>query len=384
MRAGIDEDPDARTTDYLVEWADRGAEFADTQLDGERVTLYFDENEPLRDPTRLLAYAEYDADGDGQREALYNRELIESGYGRVYGSTLARHDEFWAAEWAARQDGTGIWAESDISAASPYREGALDELFFPDAAVLDHTQGRPRPQTVAVYTEPEASRDGRSSRKQLPLFGVDSDAGVAVGGSLLIDESYERLEGFEVDTSGFANFPFLSDVIEDLADDDREDIVFIDGGHGQAGVEYALSNEDAAYYQRHLEGRGTTFEQINDVTLDRLSGARALIVTTPVSEFTAEEAAAVRSFRDDGGAVVLLGSGSAPSAATGYLNELAATLETGLRVGDSQMTDAVNNVADDPAIPTTTDIDVSLDASRNRGRNNGNGQGASGRGQSDD
>ncbi len=367
-RSGIDDDPDARTTDYLIEWANRATDFAEDALEGENVTLFFDENEPLRDPTRLLAYAEYDADGDGERDTLYNRQIIEEGYGRVYGSGLAKHDEFWAVERDARETDGGIWAESDISEASPYREGDLDELFLPEAAVLDHARGRPRPQTVAVYSEPEAARDGRTSKEKLPLFGVDSEAGVAVGGSLLIDESYERLEGFDADTSGFANFPFLSDVIEDLADDGRADIVFIDGGHGQFGASYALSNEDAAYYQRHLEGRGATFEQINDVTLDRLTGARALIVTTPVSEFTPEEAAAVRSFRDDGGAVVLLGSGSAPSAATANLNRLADELDTGLRVGGDRVTDGVNNVAGDPKLPTATDVVVSPEPPRNRGR----------------
>jgi hypothetical protein len=370
-RAGIDDDPDARTTDYLVERANLATAFAEDRLEGERVTLFFDENEPLRDPTRLLAYAEYDADGDGTRETLYNREVIAEGYGRVYGSTFAKHDEFWALEWDARQNRLELWAESDIGDASPYREGELDEMFFPEAAVLDRDRGRPRPQTVAVYSEPEAARDGRTSKEKLPLFGVDSEAGVAVGGSLLIDESYERLEGFEADTSGFANFPFLTEVIENLRDDDREDVVFIDGGHGQFGVDYALSNEDAAYYQRHLEGQGVNFEQINDVTLERLSGARALIVTTPVSEFTAKEAEAVRSFLEEGGAVVLLGSASAPAEATANLNALADALGTRLRVGEGRVTDAANNVADDPDLPTTTDIVASPSPPRNRGRDGG-------------
>jgi len=379
-RVGIDEDPDARTTPYLIERADAATDFAFDRLDGESVTLFFDENEPLRDPTRLLAYAEYDADGDGQRETLYNREMVEKGYARVYGSTFGRHDEFWALEQEARGEGRRVWAESDIGAASPYREGELEEVFFPEAAVLDRDSGRPRPQTVAAYSEPRAARGDQASSKKHPLFGVDAEAGVAVCGSLLIDESYERLEGFEADTSGFANFPFLTDVIEDLSDDGRDDIVFIDGGHGQFGVGYALSNEDAAYYQRHLEGRGVTFEQVNDVTLDRLSGARALVVTTPVSQFTPEEAAAVRSFRDDGGAVVLLGSASAPSEATANLNQLAGELGTRLRVGEERVTDPANNVADDPAVPTTTDVVVAPEPPRTPGRGNPNGRGPGGGG----
>jgi endonuclease YncB( thermonuclease family) len=377
-RVGIDEDPDARTTPYLIERANVASEFARDALDGENATVFFDENEPLRDPTRLLMYAEYDADGDGERETLYNRQIIEEGYGRAYGSGLSRHDEFRAAEQAARGDNRGVWDESDISEASPYREGDIDELFLPEAAVLDHARGRPRPQSVAVYSEPDATIGRRNSKKKLPLFGVDSHARVAVGGSLLIDESYERLEGFEADTSGFDNFPFLSEIIGNLTENE-DDTVFIDGGHGQFGAEYALSNEDAAYYQRHLEGRGITFEQINDVTLDRLSGARALIVTTPVTDFTPEEVAAVRSFRDDGGAVVLLGSGSAPTEATDNLNALAGDLDTGLRVGQETVTDSVNNVGGLPNLPTVTDIDVGPEPPRPPGRGKGRGRGPNGR-----
>ncbi len=366
-REGIDDDPDARTTDYLTEWASRATEFAEDQLvvefdddgevlQGERVTLFFDENEPLRDPTRYLAYARYDADGDGTRETLYNRQMIEEGYARAYGSTLSRHEEFWAAERDAREADRGVWTESDVSAATPYREQPLEELFFPETASVRLADGRVTGDVTAVRAEPTAQQtgDGLSYGGGPPLFAVDEDAGVALGGALIVDESYERLEGFDVDTSGYANFPFLSAVIEYLADVDGP--VYIDGGHGQFGVDYALSSEDAAYYQRHLEGRGTNLEQTNDVTRDRLSEAQALIVTTPVSEFTATERAAVRSFRDAGGAVVLLGSAAAPDDARANLNDLAAGLGTNLRLNDGRVTDPQNNVAGDPAIPTTTRV----------------------------
>jgi len=143
--------------------------------------------------------------------------------------------------------------------------------------------------------------------------------------------------------------------------------VYIDGGHGQFGVDYALSSEDAAYYQRHLEGRGINLEQINDVTLDRLSGARALVVTTPVEAFTREEVAAVRSFRDDGNAVVLLGSGAAPTDAIDNLNGLARALGTPIRVNDDQVRDRENNVAADPSIPTTTAIAIPSVERQDRG-----------------
>ncbi len=356
QREGIDDDPDARTTGYLTERASLATDFAVDALDGERVTLFFDENEPLRDPTRYLAYARYDADGDGSRDTLYNLQTIEEGYARAYGSTHSRHDDFWDAERDARDADRGVWTESDVAEASPYREQPLDELFFPEAASVRLADGRATGDVTAVRAESTAQEDGDGLfyGGGAPLFGVDEDNATALSGALIIDEGYEQLEGFDVDTSGYANFAFLSAVIDYLTDEDGP--VYIDGGHGQFGADYALSNEDAAYYQRHLEGRGTNFEQINDVTRDRLSEAKALVVTTPVSAFSDAERDAVRSFRDTGGAVVLLGTAAAPETARDNLNDLAAGLDTDLRLNDVQVTDPENNVGDDPAIPTTSRV----------------------------
>jgi hypothetical protein len=357
-REGIDDDPDARTTPYLVDRASAATEFAVEALADSTVTLSFDANEPLRDPTRYLAYAEYDA-GSGSRDTLYNRAVIEEGYGRVYGSSLSRHDDFWAAERAAREAGRGVWAESDLADATPFRERPLDELFVPEAASVRTTtgDGRVPADQVLLAAESTATQEGGSvGYDQPPLFAVDGDDAVAVGGSLLIDESYERLEGFDADTSGFANYSFVTSVVDALAGGDGP--VYVDGGHGQFGVDYALSNEDAAYYQRHLEGRGVNFEQINDLTRDRLSSARALIVTTPVTAFTEAELDAVRTFRDEGGAVVLLGTAAAPASARANLNSVAAALGTDLRLSGDRVVDLQNNLAGDPTIPTTEAVDA--------------------------
>jgi endonuclease YncB( thermonuclease family) len=354
-RAGIDDDPDARTTEYLVEWAGKATEFAN-RLDGEDVTLFFDENEPLRDPTRLLAYIRYDDSGDGGRDTLYNRQIIEEGYGRVYGSTLGRHDEFWQAEWDARQADTGIWAESDIDDATPYRNDGLEEVFAPVAASVGTAGNPPAQPSGTLFAEPSAERDSPRRSGRIPLFARDEDARTAVGGSLLIDERYERLEGFDVDTSGYDNFSFVTTHIESLTDQDGP--VFVDGGHGQFGADYALSSEDMAYYQRHLEGRGVNLEQLNDLTLDRLSMAQALIITTPATALTQDELDAVAQFRDGGGAVVLMGSAAAPDDAIDNLNGVAAALGTDLRVNTDQVVDPERNVADDPELPATRGVNM--------------------------
>jgi len=330
---------------YLVEWADEATAFAESALAGETVEIYFDENEGVTDPfDRLLAYTDYDATGDGSRDTTYNARLIEDGLARSYGSTLSRHDEFWDLEHAARTEGRGLWAESDISKAATVRNGAVEELFFPDA--------------VAVTGD--GSLDGRApvaSEGGTPLVGVDEAAGVAVVGSPFVDESYEAAEGFAVDTSGFGNFAFLSNLIDSLSD--REGDVLIDGGHGQFGAGYALSSEDAAYYQRYLEGVGLNLEQVNSDYESRLADARAILVTTPVSEFAAAEVTALTEFAADGGAVVLLGSAAAPSEATTNLDALASGLGTDLRLGGS-VTDSNSNVNGTPSIPVTANFDDSF------------------------
>jgi endonuclease YncB( thermonuclease family)/PKD repeat protein len=327
---------------YLVKWAKEATAFAEDELSGETVEIYFDENEGITDPfDRLLAYVDYDASGDGPRETTYNRKLIEEGLARVYGSTLSRHDEFWALENAARDANAKLWTESDISKAAEIRNRQVEELFFPDAAAVEGGSGAP------VAAEDDT-----------PLVGVDEDAGVAMVGSPFVDESYEAAEGFDVDTSGYENYAFLSNLLDSLSE--RGGDVLIDGGHGQFGADYALSSEDAAFYQRFLEGVGLNLEQVNSDYEDRLGDARALLVTTPVSAFTDDEVAALSAYVDDGGAVVLLGSAAAPDDATANLEALASDLGSDLRLGGA-VTDGDSNLNGEASIPVTTNLDDSFD-----------------------
>ncbi len=331
---------------YLVEWSREATAFAESELSGQTVDVSFDESEGVTDPFgRLLAYVDYDATGDGTRETTYNRKLIEEGLARVYGSTLSRHDEFWALENAAREAGTKLWSESDVSKAGEIRNRQVESLFFPDAAAVGaggSVDGR----------APVTSEDGT------PLVGVDEDAGVAVVGSPFVDESYEAAEDYPVDTSDYENFAFLSNLLDALSD--REGDVLIDGGHGQFGADYALSSEDAAYYGRYLEGVGLNLEQVNSAYDDRLDDARAILVTTPAAAFTDEEAAALSSFAAEGGAVVLLGSAAAPDDAAANLHDLASALGTDLRLG-SAVTDSDANLNGDESVPVTTNFDDGFD-----------------------
>jgi endonuclease YncB( thermonuclease family) len=349
------------TNQYLLDRASAASDWVESELEGKTLRISFDENEPMRDPTRLLAYAEYDSDGDDSYDTLYNEKAIEEGYARAYGSSLSRHDEFWAAENEAREAGRGVWAESDVSSASPYREGPVEELFLPDAASVRTTSGGVDADRVPVAAASTASQDGGSVSygSDVPLAAIDDRSQVALVGSPIVDEGYEAGEGYPVDTSGYGNYAFLSNLLEYLSNRDGGP-VYIDGGHGQFGVSYALSSEDAAYFQRHLEGEGYNLEQINDLTQDRLSNARALVVSTPVSELSTDELASLRSYRDDGGAIVLLGSADAPSEARSNLNAVAEGLGSDLRLNDDRVTDDTNNLDDDPQVPTTTNFNTDV------------------------
>ncbi len=367
--------------EYLQEWADQGSDFAREALLGETVELSFDENEGVRDEfNRILGYVRYDANGDGDRATTYNRELIERGLARVYGSGLDRHDEFWRAEAEARADDVGLWAESTPENSDPIRNRDVDDLFVPDPVTISTIGRRLTPNRVPVFAEDSAEGATAVTNGRIPLAAVDERSRVGLVAGPLIDESYEAAEGYGVDTAGFENFVFLTNLIDALADR-TDDEVLIDGGRGQFASDYALSNEDAAYYQRYLEGVGIGFEQVNDITGDRLDDARAIVVTTPADSFDDETVGELRSFAADGGAVVLLGSSAAPTDARENLNALAAGLGTDLRVGGGGVRDEAANVNDDPSVPTTTAFNRRFDVFRAYdgaadppGRGNGNGR----------
>ncbi|MFC5366081.1 DUF4350 domain-containing protein [Salinirubrum litoreum] len=346
--------------DYLGTQGDVASEFARGELADETLDVEFDSNEPVRDPFgRLLAYVSYDADGTGSRDTLYNEEVIRAGRARLYDSSFARHDQFFDVEIDARESGRGLWAESAPENTREIRNGPVESVFAPTPAPVVSAAGTLDARRVPLSAEPSASVEGgsagsRDSDGDLPFVGVDGQVRTAVVGSLLIDESYEQAEDYPVDTSEFGNFAFLTNLIDKLSD--RTGDVLIDGGHGQFGVDYGLSAEDAAYYLRYLEGVGIGFEGVNTITRERLDRGRALLVTAPVSAYTEAELDALRQFRDDGGAVVLL-AGDAPSAARENLNAVADALCSDLRVGAGAVVDTENNVNDDPAVPTTANVD---------------------------
>jgi len=350
---------------YLANWGEDAADYAKAELDGERIDLFFDENEPVRDVfDRVLGYIRYDKSGDGSRDTLYNRDILEGGYARVYDSGLGKHDDFLAAERDARAAGRRVWTESDPANSAEIRDRDADDVFVPNASSIRTADGAVADSRVPVYAESTATQrlDGGIDYGDIPLVAVDEANNAAMVGGPLIDESYESDEGYDVDTSTYENFVVLTNLIDYLGD--GAGTVYIDGGHGQFGHEHSLSAEDAAYYLRYLEGQdGIGFEGINDVTASGLSDGRALIVTDPVDCYTSAELDELSTFVDDGGAVVLMGSAKTEDVLDrprANLNDVAAGLGSDLRLNEDQVVDDANNVNDDPEVIETTVFDTSF------------------------
>ncbi len=355
---------------YLGEWADRATAFGRRLLgvDGDttvatdeqgrpRVTLSFDPVADLFDQfDRLLGYIE-------RGPMVYNRRLIDAGYARAYGSGFSRHDEFAEAERRARRDGRGLWAESTPEDTPEIRNGEVNDLFVPHPVPVTAVDGGPENRDVAVLAartafRPDADGDGGDA----PLIAADRRANVVMVGGLVISEDYEQAEGYDVATGSFGNFPVVTNLFSTVAENDGD--VLIDGGHGQFGVDYALSIEDAAYYRRYLEGVGVGFDQYNDLTAAPLGDYRAVIATAPAEAYSDDEMAALREFAEGGGVVVLMASGLAPLTPRGRLNALARHLGTDLRFSGDTLVDPVNGLNGDEQVVTTSWFNGAFDAFR--------------------
>ncbi|SEW25768.1 lamin tail domain-containing protein [Halobacterium jilantaiense] len=327
---------------------DEATTYAENHLGGETVTLSFDENEPTRGNFgRLLGFLEL-PNGD-----VYNREAVADGWARVYSSGFDAHDDYWDAEDAAQAAGSGIWEISDPANIPESGDDPVESLFFPSPVAVEGGE------TVV------ASEGGD------PLVAVDESAGVAAVGGPLVDEGYEPAEAGDGPTNdGQQVYPFVTNVVDYLADGGIEGPVLFDGGHGQFNSDFALSAEDVAYFQRYLEGQSTdaadsiALEGTVNLTDDEgpalldddgEPAASALVVTTPVDAFTADERSAVADFAAAGGAVVLVGTAEDTDALSNFDN-LTADLGTSVGFTGNAVTDATNNIGGDESLPATTNF----------------------------
>ncbi|MFC4989460.1 thermonuclease family protein [Saliphagus infecundisoli] len=363
---------------HLDEWGGKAASFSLDRLapdgagtgesiEGRRIELSFDEVEPLRgNYGRLLGYLSYDPDDfdagpDGNYTAEYNLEMVEEGYARVYSSGFARHDEFAATEEAALADGRGVWEASDFEAVPEHRNDPVEEVYVPRASSITTSSGPLPADRSPVLAGESAEQDSLGgefeSYDDAPLVGVDEDSRVGMVGGVLIDEAYEEDEDLGVDTSGYGNFPLVTNLAASLSENDGD--FLIEGGHAQFGAAGSISLEDARYYLRFVEGVGSRLRQINDVvnTLPEEDEPTAVFLTAPGRAYTDAELAALAEYRDAGGAVVLLGSAEASAAHRGNLEAVAAGLGSDLRLNDDRVIDPESNLADDPGLPVTGRFD---------------------------
>ena len=346
-------------TSYLQSQGDAAKNWATGELDGAVVELFFDTAEPIRDPfDRVLGYLRYDRTGDGSRNTLYNRRLIEEGYARVYDSSLAKHDAFLDAELAARNAGRQVWSQSDPANSTEFRDRTVQEVFVPIPSSVRTTGGAVADSRVPLRAESTASQQlsGGVSYDQPPLAAVDESVNTAMIGGPLLDEFYDG------DASGYDQFTFVSNLIDYLGSNTGP--VYVDGGHGQFGHIYSQSAEDAVQYLRHLEGEGgIQLRGVNDVTASRLSGGRALIVTLPTVAYSSAELDALSTFVSNGGSLILVGADRTDTSnpdPRGLLDDVAAGVGTDLRLNGDSVSDSTNNANGDPGYLTTANFDTSF------------------------
>ena len=328
---------------YLSDWGENAKDYAQNQLPaGTDVKIAVDEREDEIDPyDRLLAYVRYDKSGDGSMDTLYNEEMLELGYARVYGSSLTRHDEFWQAERRARDAGRRVWQQSDPENTTEVDNEPVEEVFVPNASSVRTDSGAIDPGRVPVFADSTAYQDADSGAvdyTEIPLVGVDEANNTALVGGLSINEDHES------DQQG-QHEVFLTNLVDYLSS--KSGRILIAGAHREFNETYALSSEDAVYYQRFLEGVGISFEQVNafDGAYDNdLDSARGIVLTTPPLSYTSDEIDALSTFVSNGGAVILMGSAAATDIMRSNLDDLAAGLGSDLRLNADQVYDDSSNV----------------------------------------
>lgn len=233
---------------YLSDWGGNAKDYARQELDGESVEIEIDPAEDVWDPFgRLLAYVYYDQDGDGSIGTLFNHDIVEKGYARVYGSNLTKHDGFWNAEDDAQATGARVWQQSDPENTSEVRDRSVGEVFVPNTASVRTVDGTISSSRVPVFAESTATQDLRGGvgyNGDIPLVGVDAGNRIAVVGGLPVNESYRN------DVTDFEHEVFLTNLIDLLSDTSGQ--VLVEGGHGQFNERHSLSNENAEIGRAHV------------------------------------------------------------------------------------------------------------------------------------
>ena len=309
---------------YLDDWGAAATDYAEDNFqEGDVVTFWVDANEhpPRGLYGRLLAFHTY-PEGHPDEDVNYNLDVVEKGYAKPYNSSFSDHPEFKEAYWNAYEQGLRIWEEADAEATDEIWNRDVEALRFRGATSIANAGN----EETAVWS------DGGD-----PLVGVDEDAGVALVGGLMNADNWE--DGDD------ENFVFNANLAQQLSGDVDGEMLMIEGGHGQFAASYDFSFEGKEAYHRFIEGLDAMwFQSINELSgeyLDTSQGRHALVITPPDVGFcyTVEEIDALKSFIDDGGAVVLKANTEVRPESVEVLNDLAAELGTDLQFGGDELGD---------------------------------------------
>ena len=353
---------------HLEDWGNRATTFGKDELPvGTQCQVKLDcESEEIDQYGRLLAKIRYDRNGDGTYGTVYNKLTVEEGYARVYAASMSNTDEYLDAQRSARADGLGVWSADD-GQAPEWRNEDVNDSFHPHTSSIRTTDGQVTPGRVPVWAEPEAVQENTTwstvdyDDGNVPMVAVDESVNLAYFGGCPINERWED------QSAALDHFVFVTNLVDYLHDSsDPSGPVLVDGGHHTFGQDNAVSAEDTAFYQRFLEGVGIELHSINsygDDTGYGLPEARALLVSVGGDGWTASEVTAVQNFIDNGGAVLLFGSGSETASERDNLDALAADLGTDLRLNYDDVRDDTNNVGDNrkllrTANRNTTDFEL--------------------------
>ena len=342
---------------HLEDWGNKASSLAEDELPaGTQCQIKLDcESEEIDQYDRLLAKIRYDRDGDGNWDTIWNEYTVKEGYARVYAASMSNTDEYVDLQREARANGRGLWSADD-GTAPEWRNNDVAETFHPHTSSIKTTSGKLASSRTPVWAEAEAVQENTTSSTvdydsgNIPMVGVDESNNLAYFGSVPINERWED------QSEALEHFVFVANLIDYLHDSsDPSGPVLVDGGHHTFGEDNAVSAEDTAYFQRYLEGVGIELHSINtygDSTGYSLSDARALIASASPDAWTAAEIDAVNTFIDNGGVLLLMGSGSETAGERSNLDDLAAGVGTDLRLNVDDVRDDTNNVGNRKLLKT--------------------------------
>ncbi|ELZ42634.1 nuclease [Halorubrum coriense DSM 10284] len=202
-------------------------------------------------------------------------------------------------------------------------------------------------EPTAVNSDEDGDNDAVSYPDDVDIPVVAVDGGVVgVTGPFVATDT---------DFSTFGNEEFLINLYDQLIG--GTGTVLHDEGHGQFYTLTPNGSDDFQAFSGYAETNGYTYEVTSNIEAD-LSGADAVVITSPSNGFTDSELDTLSGFVDEGGTVFLHDQSDFSNLdETSNLNDVASELGVGFRFNDDQILDDQNNTGV-PFVPTTTNFNI--------------------------